>query len=73
VTTDEQEPRNSGTWDQGFEGHERAQLLRLAALSFREKLGWLEEAHRLVRRLRGGDERRQQGVAHRESGAHREP
>ena len=57
MTTDDREPLDGGTWDQGFEGHERAQLARLAALSFREKLGWLEEAHRLVRRLREGNER----------------
>lgn len=35
-------------WEQGWEGHERAQRRRLAALPLSEKLQWLEEAHRLV-------------------------
>ncbi len=35
-------------WERGWDGHERAQIRRLARLSFAEKLAWLEEAHRLV-------------------------
>ena len=38
-------------WEQGWEGHEDQQLRRLSRLSFPEKLAWLEEAHRLVRRI----------------------
>jgi hypothetical protein len=35
-------------WEVGFEGHEKAQLSRLAGLSFAEKMKWLEEAHQMV-------------------------
>ena len=38
--------------DNGFTDHESAQLRRLASLPLVEKLRWLEEAHRLVLRLR---------------------
>jgi hypothetical protein len=38
-------------WEAGYEGHELAQRRRLARLTLAEKLDWLEEAHRLVRRL----------------------
>lgn len=33
-------------WEPGWEGHDAAQRKRMAALSFIEKLAWLEEAHR---------------------------
>ena len=39
-------------WEPGWEGHELAQRRRLAKLTLAEKLDWLEEAHRLVKRLR---------------------
>jgi hypothetical protein len=38
-------------WEEGWEGHERAQLLRLSRLSMAEKLDWLEEAHELALRI----------------------
>lgn len=38
-------------WERGWEGHERAQLRRLAALSFADKLAWLEQAQRFVMAL----------------------
>ena len=38
-------------WEAGWEGHELAQRRRLAKLTLAEKLDWLEEAHRLVKRL----------------------
>ncbi len=38
-------------WERGWEGHREAQRRRLARLPLREKLQWLEEAHRLVRGL----------------------
>ena len=38
-------------WERGWEGHARAQQMRLARLSFAEKLAWLEEAHRLALRI----------------------
>lgn len=36
------------TWEKGWEGHEQAQLLRMAGLSFEEKIRWLEEAQELI-------------------------
>ena len=38
-------------WEAGWEGHEKAQLLRMSRLPFMEKIKWLEEAQKLVRRL----------------------
>ena len=38
-------------WEQGWHGHELAQMRRMARLSLSEKLVWLEEAHRLVEHL----------------------
>ncbi len=38
-------------WEPGWEGHELAQRRRLAKLTLAEKLDWLEEAQRLVKRL----------------------
>ena len=40
----------------GWERHELEQLRRLAKLSFPEKLAWLEQAHRIARRLRPSPE-----------------
>jgi hypothetical protein len=40
-----------GTWDSGWDGHERAQLLRMAAWPLPLKLQWLEEAQRLAEHL----------------------
>ena len=37
-----------GQWEKGWEEHAQLQLQRLAALSFADKLAWLEQAHRLV-------------------------
>ncbi len=42
-------------WDPGWEGHSLAQQRRLARLPLWEKLAWLEEAHRLARRLTMGE------------------
>ena len=39
-------------WESGWDGHERAQLLRMARLTLAEKLEWLEEAQSLVLELR---------------------
>lgn len=39
---------SEGTWDIGWEGHDLAQLLRMANLPLRDKLKWLEEAQILV-------------------------
>jgi hypothetical protein len=35
-------------WEEGWSGHDRAQLHRLARLPLAEKLRWLEEAQDLV-------------------------
>jgi hypothetical protein len=39
---------STGTFELGFKGHETEQMQRLARLSFKEKLAWLEEAHCFV-------------------------
>ena len=39
-------------WERGWDGHELAQMRRLARLPLSEKLAWLEEAHRLVEQMR---------------------
>lgn len=51
--------RLEGTWDVGWEGHERAQLLRMAALPLPLKLRWLEEAQVVVEHLQSQRKRRQ--------------
>ena len=35
-------------WEEGWTGHEKAQLLRMAGLSFEEKIRWLEETQVLI-------------------------
>ncbi len=41
-----------GAWPVGWEGHERSQLLRIAAWPLPRKLRWLEEAQIVVDHLR---------------------
>ena len=48
---DKYETIGSHSWDAGWEGHQRAQLLRWANLSFRNKLEWLEEAQEMMSTL----------------------
>lgn len=46
---------NSGRdqeWEEGWEGHERAQRRRLSRLPLATKLQWLEEAQRVIEHLR---------------------
>ncbi len=38
-------------WEEGFDGHSDAQMLRLSRLSFEEKLKWLDEINRFIRRI----------------------
>jgi len=35
-------------WEKGWNGHEKAQLKRMAELPFREKIKWLEEAQQIL-------------------------
>jgi hypothetical protein len=42
----------SGEWESGWDGHRKAQILRWASLTFREKLMWLDEAQDQWDRLR---------------------
>jgi hypothetical protein len=42
VKHDLEKQKDHRTWEDGFDGHADAQMLRLAALSFREKVEWLE-------------------------------
>ena len=46
--------RDERGWELGWDGHRDAQARRMAALSLAERLAWLEEAHALVLRMRGG-------------------
>ncbi len=48
MTTTERDERS---WEDGWDGHERAQRERLAELPLPDKLDWLEQAHALVRHL----------------------
>jgi hypothetical protein len=41
-------------WERGWDGHELAQLRRMASLPFSEKLEWLEQAHEFVLRIQQG-------------------
>lgn len=41
-------PPEERLWEEGWEGHLRAQRRRTAALPLTEKLQWLEEAQRLL-------------------------
>ncbi len=38
-------------WEKGWDGHEKAQLKRMARLSFQEKIMWLEEAQEVLNSL----------------------
>ena len=35
-------------WEEGWAGHEKAQLLRMAELSFEKKIRWLEKTQELI-------------------------
>ena len=47
----DQTRKEESLWEVGWAGHEKAQLLRMSRLSFREKIKWLEGAQELVQRL----------------------
>ena len=47
----EQTKKTECLWEIGWAGHEKAQLLRMSRLSFREKIKWLEGAQEFVQRL----------------------
>ena len=49
--TDCPSPLEDG-WEPGFREHDRAQRRRLAKLSFRQKLEWLDEVDRFIERLK---------------------
>lgn len=66
----ENETPLEGTWDVGWEGHERAQLLRMAAQPLPLKLRWLEEAQIVVEHLQS--QRRLRQAAASSDGAARE-
>ena len=54
----EPEPRDGRGWEAGWQGHAEAQRARIARLTLREKLRWLEEAQHLLVHLRRGPGRR---------------
>ncbi|MBN1355750.1 hypothetical protein JXA40_05705 [bacterium] len=42
------DPQSKQTWENGYGGHSKAQLLRLSRLSFDEKLKWLDAMQRFL-------------------------
>ncbi len=50
--TGEGNPLDERVWEVGWEGHELAQMKRMAGLTLRQKIEWLEDAQRLVERIR---------------------
>ena len=42
-------------WEKGWDGHEKAQLKRMAQLSFQEKITWLEEAQEMLKGMNHED------------------
>jgi hypothetical protein len=48
-------------WESGWEGHSAPQQRRLASLTLREKIDWLESAQRLVEHLARDRARRATG------------
>lgn len=38
-------------WEKGWDGHEKAQLKRMAELPLREKIKWLEEAQEMLEHI----------------------
>jgi 5-formaminoimidazole-4-carboxamide-1-beta-D-ribofuranosyl 5'-monophosphate synthetase len=55
-------------WERGWEGHQRAQLLRQSRLSLPEKIQWLEDAHRTVLALQHARQSGGDGSANRNPG-----
>lgn len=45
------DPRDERVWEQGWDGHAAAQARRTAALTWAQKLDWLEQAHARVLRM----------------------
>ena len=50
----EMDPSRGRGWEEGWQGHAEAQRARIARLTLREKLRWLEEAQHLLIHLRRG-------------------
>lgn len=46
-----EDDRDERIWERGFDGHAFEQQRRLARLSLREKIQWLEEAQRVAEHL----------------------
>ena len=46
-------------WEKGWDGHEEAQLLRMAKLPLEQKIRWLEEAQELMQSFEQSRKRRQ--------------
>lgn len=50
-------------WEEGWEGHEVAQLVRMARLALPQKLAWLEQAQQLVKQLTAARDQAQAGAS----------
>jgi hypothetical protein len=53
----ESAPPDERLWERGWDAHQLAQRRRLARLPLAAKLEWLEEAQKLIERLRRGPRR----------------
>ena len=49
---------NSSGWEAGWQGHELAQMKRLAALSLEQKIRWLESAQEMVLQMQAAQQAR---------------
>lgn len=54
---DNHKPIPGQSWDKGWDGHRKAQILRWAKLSFREKLEWLDDAQEMLESLKKAQEK----------------
>lgn len=43
-------------WEKGWNGHKKAQLMRMARLPLRDKIKWLEEAQEVLLHVSGKEE-----------------
>jgi hypothetical protein len=63
----ENEQNDEPLWEGDWDSHRQSQMRRLARLPMWEKLGWLEEAHNIVRHLQAQREQQKQHEKREES------
>jgi hypothetical protein len=57
----EHQGKSEYLWESGWDGHEKAQILRLARLPLAEKIKWLEEAQEVIDSLKSGKRKEKTG------------